>query len=583
MGKFEDRLGDSISEAEERKLVSNELYAKYKQYVGALDALPQNEIDINRPGTDIHDQFGRIKPFSQWPTKSTRAKAQKIWTDYNTRIQQASQGGELSQEDPTADPDFLGQMLDTCVRTSMQMGKLDKNTAFRHCSRQVKRFENAIRGAMADRGLTSKQVEEFTKDLLRGMANGKNIDIKDLSVEDQQFIQDLRDSLTYRPKSEGVVRETYERVPMWMPEKEWNDFTSQIFDLTGQRRPGEVEVIAKPDAQEILKNIAKHDKTVRRVIAPDLKEDLEDTDRFGEECNYFNCDNRPDAERFHKAHTDAFNTVIQGPATGKFATMFEREMAKRGYYVVNVGPAPKWYHMGLKDQQTDWVFRESLEDADEFEKCEYGDCLQRNDPKFHEAHTEAAAAGDAAYLRNKLWPDFLEAFATIMQKYGYVKDAAGNWQKASLAEGEEPRPSPAIILPNMKSLKEGDWIELGSVAAAMGPAGSGTGLDDQDEFTLDDDIPPTPVEIVRITDIGKMGFTIGRGDLYRVALSNARLLSLPDKSGVRWHGRPKYHEPSWYQPWYKNVLSSDLEHWFEAGQLRVIDNIEQWFQAQPEK
>jgi hypothetical protein len=209
MAKFEERLDDSISEVLSEAKLSDELYQKYLQFVGALDALPQDQIATDRFTSDIHDQFGRVRPLSMWPTKSSRAKSERVWLNYNQRmqLQQAAKEGGTAPEDPTDDPDFLGQMLDTCVRTSMTMGGLDKKTAFKHCSRQVQRFEQAVRGAIADRGLPKKEADEFTKELLKGMANGKQIDMKDLSVEDRQFIQDLQDSLTYKPKSESIVKE----------------------------------------------------------------------------------------------------------------------------------------------------------------------------------------------------------------------------------------------------------------------------------------------------------------------------------------------------------------------------------------
>lgn len=443
MAKFEENLDAKISEVLNEAKLSDELYQKYLQFVGALDALPQDQIATDKSSSDIHDQFGRIRPLSMWPTKTSRAKSEKVWLNYNQRLQlqQAAKEAGLGPEDPTDDPDFLGQLLDTCVRTSVSMGGLDKKTAFRHCSKQVKRFEHAVRTALADRGLTSKQVEEFTQDLLKGMANGKTVDMKDLSVEDRQFIQDLKDSLTYKPKSEGVVRE-----------------------------------------------------------------DLDDKDVFKTDCSYYNCDSRPDSERFHQAHTAAHDQARKSPAVGKFSDAMAREMAKFGYYLADTGRPVTG---GIPFDSRDWTLREDV----------------------------------------------------------------------------EARPEPTIILPNMKILKRGDWIELGPLPTTK-TSTPGAPLDDADEFGHDvDQFPMTPVEIVAIDLVPPRRRENAYPDQtqYRVRLSNYNLLSLPDKSGVRWHGRPKHKEPAWFQLWYGTYLDTYLEQFFEEGNLRVIDNIEQWYQAQPEK
>lgn len=433
MASFEEHLNSRINEAEEKGKLSDEMYQKYVQFVGALDALPMDRLSDKRFDSDIHDQFGRIMPFSKWPTKSTRARSEKIWLNYNQRLQlqqAAKDAGLEGDPEPTEDPNFLSQLLDTCVRTSMKMGGLDKATAFKHCSRQVKRYENAIRAAVADKGLPKKESDEFIGDLLKGMANGKQIDIKDMSIEDRQFIQDLKDSLTYQ----------------------------------------------KPDTG--------------------IKEDLDDKDVFRHECNYYNCDNRPDSDRFHAAHTQAYETVKKGAAIGKFSDAIEREMAKLGYRKVHTGkPVPG----GIPFDDRDFVIKEEVQ----------------------------------------------------------------RWTSEAI--------------PNMVPLVVGSWIELGPPPSPVQP---GSGLDDKDEFSNNYDFPSTPVQIVSMTELLNKNYDQGT---VRVRLNNFNLLSLPDKSGVRWHGRPQRDMPSWYEPWHGSYYSTDLENAFVEGHLRVVDNIEEWFQSQPEK
>lgn len=132
----------------------------------------------------------------------------------------------------------------------------------------------------------------------------------------------------------------------------------------------------------------------------------------------------------------------------------------------------------------------------------------------------------------------------------------------------------------MKTLAKGDWIELGPPAKLPS---SGEGLDDQDEFSRDRDLPITPVQIVDISEVPSYRRDPKFTAPLRVRLNNHNLLSLPDASGVRWHGRPKHHEPAWFQPWYGSYSDWDLETMFSDGELRIIDNIEQWFQSQSEE
>ena len=516
MARFEDNLDARISETLNEAKLSDEMYKKYVQFVGALDALPPDQIATDWKTSDIHDQFGRVRPFSQWPTKSSRTKSEKVWLNYNQRLQlqQAAKEGGLEQEDPTADPDFLAQMLDTCVRTSMKMGKLDRNTAFRHCSRQVQRFEQAVRGALADRGLTSRQIEEFTKELLRGMANGKSVDIKDLSIEDQQFIQDLKDSLTYKPRSEDVVRE-----------------------------------------------------------------DLDDQDEFRHAgCVISGCDEKPPG--FHDAHENAAVVATaeakpyryQWKLYGKaYDAAYVREMKNHGWRYDSL-LVPYGYVGKL------WVpVKEDLDDQDKFApECTYDDCDRRPDSEqFHQAHTEATK--EVFSREPKGHEKFGDMMAMAMAKFGYSPVKRGymvHWVAKPVTEDVE-HPTPTIILPNMKSIGVGDWIEWGPPAK---PTKSGEGLDDTDEFSHQD-FPPTPVQIVSVDELSSKHWAPGT---LRVRLSNYNLLSLPDKSGVRWHGRPREDEPAWYEPWHGNFYSVDLENAFSDGNLRVIDNIEEWFQAQPE-
>lgn len=440
MANFEESLNARINEAEERAKLSDELYQKYVQFVGALEALPRNHFNDDWKSTDIHDIHGRLKPFSHWPTKSSREKSQKVWLNYNQRLQlqqAAQEAGLEGDEDPSEDPNFVSQMLDTCVRTSIRAG-LDKQTAFRHCSRQVKKYEHAIRMAISDKGLPKKEMEEFVNELLKGMANGKQIDMKDMSIEDRQFIQDLKDSLSYKKPESGI------------------------------------------------------------------KEDLDDKDTFRRECSYYNCDNRPDADEFHPAHLAAFENAKKAPPVGKFSDIVQREMAKFGYSLIHTG---KPVMNGIPFDDRDYAIKENTE---------YGPPVGSPDSPF----------------------------------------------KTNI---------PAIAIHDL-TLNVGDWIEVGPPPTA---ASAGEGLDDKDEFGRDD-VPSTPVQIVGIK-------SLKRGSEFSVRLNNFGLLSQADKSGVRWHNRPKHHEPTWYTPWHGNWWDAALYEYYEKGELRKIDNIEQWFQSQPEK
>lgn len=678
MSNFEEKLDASISKVLNEAKLSDELYKKYQQFVGALDALPQDQIASDRFTSDIHDQFGRVRPFSMWPTKASRAKSEKVWLTYNQRLQlaQAAKEGGTAPEDPTDDPDFLGQLLDTCVRTSMSMGQLDRKTAFRHCSKQVQRFEQAIRGALTDRGLPKKEVEEFTKELLKGMANGKQIDMKDLSVEDRQFIQDLADSLTYRPKSESIVKEDlddkdeFTNCLMCSKQPEIDQQFHFAHVAASSRATKECKAkftsawraLTKPHVDN-----AEYTALFKKAFSRDMqrygyaqegnhwakmvKEDLDDKDEFRADCHYCSvvADQSPGIDRnaFHHAHA-----TIERMTPKRLQSSHERyvkSMSQFGFIPIDPDDSYRWtFQKPLK---------EDIDDRDEFEPCEYKDCVSKSaiHPKFHDAHVEAAAYADAAYAKNKSWSDFVKNFAIIMSKYGFVKDREGSWttnepvkedlddkdefdpdcpyceataatspgldtrafhvahrtvvaargtripwkdfttgmsmhgftagpglgQWSKIQEGhhyggEYHEDPPASIKVGDLDLKVGDWIELGPIKAATPPEG----LDDQDEFGGQEDFPITPVEVVSISDVTRH-YRDQSGRNFLVRLSNSNLLSLPDKFGVRWHGRPKHHRPAWYEEWYAPFADDILENYYNKGQLRKVDNIEQWFQSQP--
>lgn len=366
MDNFEKKLDDKIKVFLEASQVSDDMYRRYVQYVGELDALPKDQIASSTvkygpDNSDIHDQFGRVKPFSQWPTKKSREKSAKVWVDYNTRLQMAQASDEI--ENPVHDPNFLSQLLDTCVRTSMGLG-LDKQTAFRHCSRQVDKFEGAIRDVVADRGLPAKQAKEFIDGLLKGMGAGKQLEIKDLSIEDQQFIQDLKDSLTYVPKSEGIVRENLDdndtfndcffhgcnsdefheahlqaaltAQSAWERLKEELTSKSDIASLRYEARQ-EINLMLSATFNEAFADAMDMQGYVRKgdvyVKGGSVKEDVDSDDQFAPDCHYYNCDKRPDSPEFHRAHTTAFDTVLKNyPGERKMAEAYAAEMAKFGYF-----------------------------------------------------------------------------------------------------------------------------------------------------------------------------------------------------------------------------------------------------------
>ena len=227
-----------------------------------------------------------------------------------------------------------------------------------------------------------------------------------------------------------------------------------------------------------------------------IKEDLDDKDTFRNSCNYYNCDNRPDSEQFHQAHTAGFDNALKSSARVgvKFADVLRQEMAKFGYSLVDTG---KMLDYGGPWNTNDWVLKENVETV----------------PVMH------------------------------------IHDLA---------------------------LKVGDWVELGPPASPA-KVQTGEGLDDQDEFIRSDvDMPPTPVQVVGIR-------ALERGSRFHIRLNNFNLLNQPDTSGVTWHNRPKHFQPSWYESWYNGYYDDVLYELYEKGQLRKIDNIEQWFQAQPEK
>lgn len=455
MAKFEEHLDAQISKALTEAKLSDELYQRYVQFVGALDALPQDQIQTDRLGTDIHifdanGNPGRLKPFSQWPTKSSRAKSEKVWLTYNQRLQLKQAGKEAGLEDPTDDPDFLGQMLDTCIRTSMKMGKLDRQTAFRHCSRQVERFEQAIRGALVDRGFTTKQVEEFTKELLRGMANGKQIDIKDLSIEDRQFIQDLKDSLTYKARSECKLNEDLtdkdefvepcnycEGIFRWSPELTPEDQTEfHIAHVEWLRAPTEIG-ITEIMAQHGFVHVGKGERgSAYHWARKPLGEDLNDQDEFSN-CDY--CGRHTeldDIPRFHEAHLNATQITADGhmirPGPFDMNPKFHEIMNKHGYVW---GVDSNW--------QSRWMpLKEDLNDQDEFQPtCRY--CLinyLEDDPKFHIDHIEAETAAENE-LKINYNANYRELFFAEMVRRGWCRDsgaqsAAKIWTKNPLHQSQ---------------------------------------------------------------------------------------------------------------------------------------------------
>ena len=387
MSKFEENLDAHLSnhvltEAE----ISDELYKQYVRYVGALEALPKEEIIRSKKDSDIHDQFGRVKPFSRWPTKSTRSLAAKRWAAYNKQLKTSKPGQAPDTADPCEDPNFLSQWLDTCVRTGMRVGGLDKQTAYRNCSRQATNLGKAIQGACSDRGLPKKEMEDFIEDLLKGMGGGKPVDIKDLSIEDRQFIQDLKDSLLYKPKSEAKINEDLEDRDEFDPNCWCGDVDYHKAHTAAEAATDRVRVMRPmPEWKKAyVVEMSKHGYYPKSLIdsvfmntanwtkAP-FNEDLEDKDEFTK-CSY--CDHyeiHPDiADPFHAAHMAAeelarqecrskFTSIYRAafhPIVPKeeyvalFNKVFHKAMAKQGYI----------HKAGIWAQ----TFKEDLEDKDTF-------------------------------------------------------------------------------------------------------------------------------------------------------------------------------------------------------------------------
>lgn len=120
--------------------VTDDVYNAYTKYWGKLDALPKNELDTK----DISDRFGRLRPLSTWPTKSTRAVTKKRWDEYNRKLQTKTHPDEDEKDiDPCDDPDgYILQKMDDCLSANRHIGK---ETAQNKCSKQLGKIEQAIK------------------------------------------------------------------------------------------------------------------------------------------------------------------------------------------------------------------------------------------------------------------------------------------------------------------------------------------------------------------------------------------------------------------------------------------------------
>lgn len=199
MTDFEQKLAKKLDDKSTSGEILFKLYNDYVKYVGKLDALPDTELGYY----DIRGQGGRVLPFSKWPTKSTRALARKMWDQYNLNLQSPTPSPEDIDSDPCEDPDFMSNLLNACVRTSIRMG-VDKRIAFRQCARQVEKMAQAIRLACQGRGLVPEKQKEFLDNALElmGEAAGKPVKLEDLTPEDRAFLTDLVDSLGYQKPRE---------------------------------------------------------------------------------------------------------------------------------------------------------------------------------------------------------------------------------------------------------------------------------------------------------------------------------------------------------------------------------------------
>lgn len=196
---FEEQLRKKLDDKSTSGEILFKLYNDYVKYVGKLDALPDTELGYY----DIRGPNGKIMPFSKWPTKSTRAFASKVWDQYNVNLQSGAPSEEDKEMDPCEDPEFLSELLDACVRTSIRMG-VDRRVAFKQCSRQVEKMIHAIRIACEGRGLVPEKQKEFLDNALEllGEVAGKPVKLNDLTPEDRALFDELVNAIGYQSPRE---------------------------------------------------------------------------------------------------------------------------------------------------------------------------------------------------------------------------------------------------------------------------------------------------------------------------------------------------------------------------------------------
>jgi hypothetical protein len=195
MTDFEQKLARKLDDKSTSGEILFKLYNDYVKFVGKLDALPPNELGYY----DIRGPNSKVMPFSKWPTKSTRALAKKMWDQYNVNLQSGDPSAEETGMDPCEDPDFMSDLLNACVRTSMRMG-VDKRVAFRQCTKQLENMMTAIRAACQGRGLVPEKQKEFLDGALEllGEVAGKPVKLQDLTPEDRALFTDLVDAIGYQ-------------------------------------------------------------------------------------------------------------------------------------------------------------------------------------------------------------------------------------------------------------------------------------------------------------------------------------------------------------------------------------------------
>lgn len=195
MTDFERKLRDRLDDKSTSIEVLDQLYNDYVKYVGKLDALPREQLTKE----DIKTIDGKVMAFSRWPTKSTRALAKKMWDQYNLNVQSGTPTSDEIESDPCEDPNFLSNLMNTCVRTSMRMGA-NRYLALKHCTQQVEKMAQAIRAACHGRGLVPDKQKEFLDNTLEvlGQVIGKPVKLTDLAPEDRALLTDLVNSLGYQ-------------------------------------------------------------------------------------------------------------------------------------------------------------------------------------------------------------------------------------------------------------------------------------------------------------------------------------------------------------------------------------------------